>query len=136
MWVRIVSIVVPLTIALAFIIECKFPDLQFDWITNLVESVAFFVIFLIFIFGVYWAVPPTVQITQKGVVLHHGQSHQRRSRDEIRCIEINATDSKRPILRIESSRKEFICGIAAKVDLSKLLNFLKETFPELLVSAK
>jgi hypothetical protein len=136
MWLRIVAIVIPLTILLAYGTKRAFPNLEFDWVAALGGSIGIAIAMLALMTAILWFVPPIVSINCKGVFYQQGQSTRQRLRSDIRSITIDFTDPVRPFLHVETSKRPLECGIAPQISLQNLVQFLRGSFPELLVTEK
>ena len=134
MWLRLFSLVVLLTALLAHTVKRRFPDLEFNWVGAVAASFAILAAMMGCFALALWVGAPVIQITSKGLSRQHGQSPHWRLRSAIRSVTINTTDPLHPRLLIEAQdRHPLECGIAPEVSLGALADFLKETFPEVLV---
>ena len=136
LWLRIIVMVALLTVPLAYAVNRAVPNLEFNWFGALITSFGFIAFFLAMMSAVLWLIPPRIKIWKKGIIRQHGSSQRTLLRSGIRSITIDTSESTRPILRIESASRPFECGIAAKVSLSSLAEFIRETFPDILFKEK
>ncbi len=136
MWLRIASVVVLLTVALAFVIKRTVPDLEFNWIAALAKGIGGLAIGMTGMATVLWFFSPTIKIWNKGIMRQQGSSHHMLLLSDIRQISVDATNPSQQWLRVETVKKPFECGIADKISPTDLAQWLRESFPEIHVSEK
>lgn len=135
MWLRIIAIVILLTALLAYGLKRIIPDLEFDWVRAMAASIGICILMLAVMTVALWFGAPTITINDKGVS-RGGQAVHWRYRSDIRRITIDVTDATRSWLRVESSHQPFEAGIGDEVNLADLKDFLRQTFPELVVEER
>ena len=136
MWLRIMSVIVLLTVALAYAVNRAVPDLEFNWFAALATGIGALAIGMTGMATVLWFVPPQITINHKAISRQQGQSSHSILPGNIRCITIDTTNPARPLLHVETADRPLECGVAVKVSPLILAQFLRELFPELLVVEK
>jgi hypothetical protein len=136
LWLRVLAVAMAIIAVLACSLLRAIPDLEFNWVRAFLLSVGGLALGLCLLFALLWLVPPQIRINRKGILRQQGQSVHWRLRADIRRIIVDLANSKRPVLRVENSRKPFEAGIPAKVAPDELLRFLQRMFPELVVEER
>jgi len=136
MWLRIIFVVALLASSLAYIVKRAVPDFEFNWFGALATSFGALAFYMAVMFVVFWFVPPSIKIWNKGIMRQQGSTHRTLLRPNIHSITIDTSDSTRPLLRMETTGRPLECGIASNVSLPDLTAFLHNTFPESIVTEK
>lgn len=136
LWFRILAISIIAVMVLAWMIKRAVPTLEFDWATALAKSFGACFLGISLMIGLFFLIPPIININVRGVSRQHGQSVHWRVRPDIRHITVDLTEPTRPLLLVETSGKPLKAGIAHKVSTAELVTFLRKIFPELLIEEK
>ena len=134
LWPRVVIVVAAVTFALAYAVKRLLPDLEFDWLKALGASIGAVNCCLAAVAAILLYVPPSIKIWNKGIMRQQGSSHRILFRSDIRQITIDATNPSQVWLRVQTAKKPFECGIPAKISSTDLAQWLRESFPQTLVT--
>ena len=136
LWIRAIIASLLATALLAYCVETLIPDLEFNWIGALVKCFGFAVLGIGIAFLVSCLIPPIICVQSKGIFRQEGQSVCWRLRSEIRKITVDVPNPVQPVLRVDANTIPFEAGISEKLNPRVLMEYLKQTFPELLINEK
>ena len=136
MWLRICFVSLLLAGLMNYAARQAFPDLEFDWFTAFTGSIVVLLFILGMMFAILWFIPPVVRINDKAIRRQHGQSARTVMRSDIRSITIDLANPSQPWLHIETGKRPFVCGIANNIFPTETVQWLKELFPEILITER
>jgi hypothetical protein len=124
-WLRIIVISAAITGAIAVLANAFIPNLQFNWITAFLISVAAIIGIMVVMPVLVVTFPQLVFVTEKGCgwwwppLLHDGITYIKRA--DLKSVTLTIRDDERHVLRFRTNKFCKRIGVARNVKLESLL---------------
>jgi hypothetical protein len=119
---RIILVSVGLAVGICYGVERTLGPLEFNWTRAIAISILSGIGTLL-VGGAASFVPPSVQVSAKGITIHKGQGSFVVSFRDASCICIQ--ESAIPVLTFRNKKREYHYAIAQPVDLTQLRQLLE-----------
>ena len=81
-----------------------------------------------YFYGMYWLIPPLVNLSSKGLTIQRGNSTFWLPKDKIVALELDLTQPPAGVLTVQTDQMKRSVGLSEKVDSQELLLSLVEWF--------